>query len=176
MRPIRYEAIVCIDFDDTIARTSFPHIIEPMPGVVQALTRMQERGWFIIVNTCRSSIHEHDAIQFMREVGIPYNMVNQNHDSLIEFFVYDCRKISADVYIDDKNLDVILAGGIDWNKISHQIDMIEGYAFRKSLLNQARKCKEQKNLKKSQTETSAELLLNQFVRSERFTKNRSSLL
>ena len=56
--------------------------------------------------------HSHSDI--LKENGIKYHYINCNLPSQIEYFGMDCRKISADIYIDDKQL-----GGIpdDWNLI-----------------------------------------------------------
>ena len=47
--------------------------------------------------------------EFLKENDLAPDLVNENDPALIEFFGNDCRKIYADVFIDDRN-----AGGLQF--------------------------------------------------------------
>jgi hypothetical protein len=44
------------------------------------------------------------AQDFLDDHGIPYHYINTNDPELIKLYKQDCRKLSADLYIDDKCL------------------------------------------------------------------------
>jgi hypothetical protein len=96
--------ILAIDFDGTIAELSFPEVGEIRKDAAYYLGRLWQDGHNIIINTCRSGIHEGLAQTFLKEHGIKYDYINANMPRLIEEYGKDCRKISADIYIDDKCL------------------------------------------------------------------------
>lgn len=103
-----------IDFDGTIVEANYPSIGVLKPNAKKIINQLFDEGHEIIINTCRAGIFEGDAYKFLAENGIQYTFVNSNLPRLIQEFGQDCRKISADLYIDDKQL-----GGIpdDWDDI-----------------------------------------------------------
>lgn len=105
---------LCIDFDGTIVYSDYPKIGKLKPNAVEVINRLYNGGYKIIINTCRAGIYEGYCYQFLKKHNIQYHYINSNLPEDIEFFKQDCRKISADIYIDDKQL-----GGIpdDWEKI-----------------------------------------------------------
>lgn len=96
--------VLAIDFDGTIASPSFPECGELIPYADLYINRLFLEGHTIIINTCRSGINEGLAQTFLEKHNINYHYINSNLPSLIEFYKQDCRKISADIYIDDKCL------------------------------------------------------------------------
>ena len=46
--------ILAVDFDGTIARSSFPDILGEQPYAGEVLRKLHERGHYIIIWTCRS--------------------------------------------------------------------------------------------------------------------------
>ena len=102
MRPTKL--ILAIDFDGTIAELSFPEVGEIKKDAAYYINRLYSDGHSIIINTCRSGIYEGLAQTFLEKHEIKYDYINGNMPHLIEHYKQDCRKISADVYIDDKCL------------------------------------------------------------------------
>ena len=102
------QVILAIDFDGTICTVSYPEIGRERLGAKEFINKLYDEGYLIVINTCRSDGGEHAAEQmvkdFMKLRGIKYHSINQNLDFLIEYYKCDTRKISADVYIDDKCL------------------------------------------------------------------------
>lgn len=96
--------ILSIDFDGTIAELSWPE-----PGALRKdadtyINLLYNEGHIIIINTCRSGKYEGLAEDFLKQNCIKYHYINSNYPKLIRKYKQDCRKISADIYIDDKCL------------------------------------------------------------------------
>lgn len=125
--------ILAIDFDDTIAETRFPLIVRLKPMAKEVINGLRKEGWFIIINTCRSGVHKDDAVKFLNENGIEFDLINENHPELVNLFEYDCRKICADIYIDDKNIDAI-GFDIDWLYIWRKVDRAADIIKQKGML------------------------------------------
>lgn len=104
MKKAPIKLILAIDFDGTIAKRSFPKVGELIEGADRVIRRLKERGHEIIINTCRTGKYEGLAQNFLDIHNIPYDYINSNMPRLIEMYKQDCRKISADIYIDDKCL------------------------------------------------------------------------
>lgn len=94
--------ILAIDFDGTIAEVSFPEVGALIAGAAEHIRMLYDEGHYIIINTCRSGKMEGLAEDFLKENDIPYHYINSNLPELVEEYTQDCRKISADYYIDDK--------------------------------------------------------------------------
>lgn len=103
-----------IDFDKTLVYSDYPEILGLKPNALSVLNKLYNEEYRIIINTCRAGVQQVNAEYFLLSNRIPYHKINENLDEDIEFYGMDCRKISADIYIDDKQL-----GGIpdDWNEI-----------------------------------------------------------
>jgi len=93
-----------IDFDGTICEHSFPEVGALRKDADVYIRKLYEEGHKIIISTCRSGKYEGMAQDFLDDNDIPYHYINSNLPELIEHYGQDCRKISADVYIDDKCL------------------------------------------------------------------------
>lgn len=95
---------ISVDFDGTIVKEAYPEIGELIPNAKEVITRLYMNGNDIIINTCRSGVFEGEAELFLMKNEIPFNYINNNLPEKIERYGRDCRKISADLYIDNKNL------------------------------------------------------------------------
>lgn len=113
---------ISIDFDGTIVTHMYPEIGLLLPYAKEIINTLYEEGHTIIINTCRAGKFEGDAEAFLIENEINFHWINCNTPEKITEFKQDCRKISADIYIDDKNL-----GGIpSWPDIYNIIKSYEG--------------------------------------------------
>lgn len=97
--------IIAVDFDNTIAVTKYPEIIEPIDMTIFILKQAKERGATIILWTCREGKELEDAVNWCKENNVPIDYVNENVPERIEKWGNDCRKIGADVYIDDRAIN-----------------------------------------------------------------------
>jgi hypothetical protein len=114
MSKLKYKQIA-IDFDDTIVESDFPHIIGLKPHAKRVMDKIKSHGGEIIVWTARGQIYP--VYQFLVENEIPFDAINKDFSSTVEEYDTQSRKIFADVYIDDRNLETRASGGIDWLKI-----------------------------------------------------------
>lgn len=96
--------VIAVDFDGTLAVTEYPKIIRPITQVIELVNQYHAKGAIIILWTCRVGKHLDDAVQFCKENGILIDLVNENTKDRKELYGSDCRKISADVYIDDRSV------------------------------------------------------------------------
>lgn len=95
---------IAIDFDGTIVEEAFPGVGKMLPEADKYINKLYDEGFNILINTCRTGSYEGDAENFLKRRGIKYHYINNNLPQSIEYFKQDCRKLSADVYIDDKCL------------------------------------------------------------------------
>lgn len=110
-----------IDFDDTIAYSNFPRIKKLVPHADRVIRRIKDSGGQISIWTCRTGEHLEQARHFLESNNIPYDYLNEEFAEIAEIFGGSGRKIFADVYIDDKGVDTIANGGVDWAKIEYMI-------------------------------------------------------
>ena len=92
--------IYAVDFDGTLSLGRWPEVGEPNKPLFEFLIREQAAGAKVILWTNRHGGLLMGAIEYCKHRGL-----NENLPELIELYENDCRKISADVYIDDKALN-----------------------------------------------------------------------
>lgn len=100
--------LLAIDFDDTIAKVSFPNIKGFRKGAKKYINKLHDEGFFITIWTCRTDKGEcqdqTNAANYLKENGVRFHLINKNHYALNNRFENDCRKVAVDFYIDDKGL------------------------------------------------------------------------
>jgi len=116
--------VIAIDFDGVLCCSPYPqakHQNFLNKFFLWYIKRRQRKGDIIILWTCRTDdvevidghgIHVHknslkSALKFLKEKNFIPDLVNQNIDDRIRMFGGSSRKISADLYIDDKNIGII---------------------------------------------------------------------
>lgn len=99
--------VVAVDFDGTICENAYPSIGRPNRPLIEALKFIREKEIAdVILYTCRTGVHLEEAIEFCIYYGLEFDAVNQNLPRIIDRFGGDTRKIFADLYIDDKTMDL----------------------------------------------------------------------
>jgi hypothetical protein len=98
--------IVAVDFDGCLCSNKWPEIGEPNTALIQRLIRHRENGGEVILWTCREGRSLDAAVDWCAQRGLTFDAVNANLESQNELFGNDCRKIGADLYIDDKAMKV----------------------------------------------------------------------
>lgn len=113
---------IAIDFDGTIVSNKWPEIGNVLPFAVQTIKKFQADGHKIILNTCREHELLQNAIIFLSELGIIPDYVNDNPVASDEWG--KCRKVWADMYIDDHNAYIpkFEDGSINWLWILRQYE------------------------------------------------------
>lgn len=99
---------IAVDFDGTIAQykgyAGKGVFLDPHPGAAAALRGLKDKGWNIVVFTCRTE--EDDLRGYLDAHGIPFDAINVGLDSRME-----CSgKVFADIYLDDRAVTFR-----DWN-------------------------------------------------------------
>lgn len=103
--------VIAVDFDGTLCENIFPEIGAPKWPVIDYIKLQARRGSKIILNTCRENGNRpllREAVMWCIFHGIPLHAVNENpfHDYGELYQTPPPRKIYADLYIDDKALNV----------------------------------------------------------------------
>lgn len=95
--------IIAVDFDKTLIKDNhWPDTDgEPDGFLIQHLKILQKDGTKLILNTCRTGEALDAAVAWCKEQGLEFDAINENLPEMIEAYGCDCRKISADIYIDD---------------------------------------------------------------------------
>ena len=94
--------VIAVDFDGTLCENKWPKIGEPNRELISQLIEEQQNGAVIILWTCRAHRMLKEAVEWSKKQGLRFDYVNQNTPERIKIYKGDSRKVSADVYVDDK--------------------------------------------------------------------------
>ena len=94
--------VIAVDFDGTLCDSKYPECGEPILQTVEFIRDCKDLGATIILWTCREGDSLQTALDWCKDNDIPIDYANQNVPERIESWGNDCRKISADIYIDDR--------------------------------------------------------------------------
>ena len=119
----RTMAVYAVDFDNTLAVTRFPEIVEPKAKVVAAVKMLKANGHKIILWTSRAGKDLKDAVEWCTGQGIIFDAVNEPLPEQIDRWGNDTRKVYADFYIDDKAMTVEALESI----MDRVVDIVEDY-------------------------------------------------
>lgn len=115
---------IAIDFDGTIVSDAYPNIGNMRGDAKMYINRLYDEGHTITINTCRTGKEEGAARAWLELIGIKFHWINTNRPEDIIKYNADCRKISADVHIDDKDLFALTYGMPTWIQIWGMIDTL----------------------------------------------------
>lgn len=107
--------VAAIDFDGTLFEEEYPGIGAPIQETIDYVKHLKEEGVQLILWTNREGALLEDAVDACKSVGLEFDAINQNLQWRIEIYGNDCRKIGADVYIDDKSIhpNMLVSPNID---------------------------------------------------------------
>lgn len=112
-----FQKILAVDFDGVLCNSIFPeanssNLLNKL--LLWYVKRKQKQGWLIVLWTCRENYGIDDyvgsldkALAFLYNKGLVPDAVNENMQERTDFFGVSSRKISADLYIDDKNIGLL---------------------------------------------------------------------
>jgi len=119
-----FQPTLAIDFDGTIAQQDgweYPEMGPPFHGVAEAIQKLKDQGFKILIYTCRLNQHNENngtaeeelerLTQYLDQVGVPFD----------DFVVAEVGKPFAEYYIDDKG---IRFNG-DWNETVKFVESLQ---------------------------------------------------
>lgn len=92
--------IIAVDFDGTLADTDATKIYSPNTKLINYLIGRRKNGDKIILWTCREGSRLDQAVEWCKQQGLEFDVVNDNLPGL-KLFGLNPRKVAADLYIDD---------------------------------------------------------------------------
>lgn len=95
--------ILAVDFDGTLCMSDYPNIGNPNMELIEALKRRQSCGDQLILWTCRAEHFLDEAVEWCKSHGLHFDAVNDNVPETVELWGHNSRKITADIYIDDRS-------------------------------------------------------------------------
>ena len=110
---------IAVDFDGTLVEHKYPEIGPKKLFAFETLRELQKRGDQLILWTYRSGRTLDEAVEFCRKNGVEFYAVNRNYPEEEFDESQMSRKIDADIYIDDRNVE--FAGQIDWSEICKKL-------------------------------------------------------
>jgi hypothetical protein len=133
---------IAVDFDGTIVEHAYPAIGREMPFAFSTLKEMQKAGHNLILWTYRTGKELDDAVEFCRRNGIEFYAVNNSYPEE-EMNEHISRKISADIYIDDRNIGGFPGWGEIWQMLNpgeityknKHVNMVSKPSWTKKILN-----------------------------------------
>ncbi len=108
--------IIAVDFDGTIVEHEYPKIGKPIPFAIDVLKRLQEEDQHILILwTVREGRLLDEALEYCKSKGLTFYAANKNFPE--EEVSESPRKLTSDLFIDDRNI-----GGLpDWGVIYKMI-------------------------------------------------------
>ena len=109
--------IIAVDFDGTIVEHAYPKIGKPIPFAIDVLKRLQDECHHrLILWSVREDDLLEEAVTYCLKNGLEFYAVNKNYPEE-HYQDFRSRKLTADLFIDDRNL-----GGLpDWGVIYRMI-------------------------------------------------------
>lgn len=107
---------IAVDFDGTIVEHKYPAIGKELPFAIDSLKRLASDGHKVILWSVREGELLEQAVEFCRMRGLEFYAVNSDYPNS-SWNHEGSRKLTADIYIDDRNL-----GGIpDWTTVYEMV-------------------------------------------------------
>ena len=95
-------SVIAVDFDGTLCKERWPKIGAPNFLLIRWLIERKAAGDKVILWTCRCGEMLEKAVLWCESMGLTFDAVNANLPENVEKYGNDCRKIFADIYLDDK--------------------------------------------------------------------------
>ena len=95
--------IIAVDFDGILCHGNWPDIGEPNIRLINKLLKLQRKGYKIILWICREGEPLHQAIESCKEFNLLFDAINENLPEIKELYGNNSRKISCDIYINDRS-------------------------------------------------------------------------
>lgn len=110
--------VIAVDFDGTIVEHRYPQIGKEIPFAIATLKKLQAERHLLILWTVREGVLLDNAVEFCRKRGLEFYAINANYpDEQPTTLSTPCRKVCADMYIDDCNVGTLP----DWGAIYEMV-------------------------------------------------------
>jgi len=111
--------VIGVDFDGTIVEHEYPRIGARIPFAIETLLKLQREGHVLILWTVRDGDLLQEAVDYCASKGLFFYAANKNYPE--EDPTRASRKLTADLFIDDRNV-----GGLpDWGMIYSAVKAAE---------------------------------------------------
>ena len=115
--------VIAVDFDGTCVSNEYPEIGETLPGCVEILKKLRQKGHKIILLTMRSDEKLKKAVEWFDNKGIKLWGINNNPQ---QKSWSSSRKVYADAYIDDLNIGCPITkhkgkSAVNWKEIEKEL-------------------------------------------------------
>lgn len=118
--------VIAVDFDGTIVKNDWPKIGKVRLFSIPVLKWLNKHH-DLILYTCREGSLLNEVDEFLWKQGFVFKYANINLGSRIREYGNDCRKISADLYIDDRAAGywnwplvfILVLGMMGWQRLSN---------------------------------------------------------
>ena len=94
--------VIAVDFDGTLCSDCYPEIGTANKKLIWELINRKAMGDKLILWTCRVGDRLKEAVDWCSQQGLCFDAVNDNLPETILKWGANSRKITADVYIDDR--------------------------------------------------------------------------
>lgn len=126
--------VIAVDFDGTIVEHKYPQIGKEIPFAIATLKKLQAERHLLILWTVRENDLLEDAVEYCRKRGLEFYAVNANHpdEQVKPNQASPCRKVRADMYIDDCNVGKLPDWGAIYEMVHNRwsfeqyMDMVHG--------------------------------------------------
>lgn len=104
--------IIAIDFDGILCENKFPDIGEPKYDVISLVRQLIDGGHEVVLWTTRNGDELTAAVDWCGDRGLHFCNINgpapSNEKEYRDKYPTPSRKIYADVYIDDHNIEFLM--------------------------------------------------------------------
>lgn len=116
---------IAVDFDGTIVEHEYPKIGEEKLFAIETLKQIQKQGHQLILWTYRTGSELNDAVEYCKKRGLEFYAINKNYPEE-KFEDNTPRKLSADLFIDDRNFGGFVEWSVVWQGFSKEsLDNLE---------------------------------------------------
>jgi hypothetical protein len=104
-----HDVIIAVDFDGILCKNKFPDIGAPEHDMILMIKQLMDQDHEVILWTSRTEQELENAVEWCKNHGLYFTAINDNAPSNKEKYEHiypnGTRKVYADIYIDDHNLD-----------------------------------------------------------------------
>ena len=118
---------IAVDFDGTIVEHAYPEIGKPIPFALDVLRKLQqEENHKLILWTVREGTLLQEAVDYCEKNGVYFYACNKNYPEE-DIQKGSPRKLSVDIFIDDRNIGGLLDWGLIYKVITSGFNIVQSF-------------------------------------------------